>query len=129
MYSMKRNETAEHWCRRIAGIVCLTGAFAAPALALPEKEGVTLSPDGQLSVTLHEPQGGAESFVLSLKCGEKEVFRCRSAASRCTSSSVETYPVPKGPHSASREPFSAIRLWPPNTRSVEDSPSPASAYT
>ena len=75
MYSMKRNETAEHWCRRIAGIVCLAGAFVAPALALPEKEGVTLSPDGQLSVTLHEPQGGAEGFALSLKCGEKEVFR------------------------------------------------------
>ena len=31
--------------------------------------------------------------------------------------------------SASRAPFSAIMLWPVNTRSVVDSPSPASAYT
>ena len=58
--------------------------------------------------------------------GWKVPSRCRSAHSRSTSISLTVRPVPKR-CSARRAPFSAIMLWPPKTRSVEDSPSPASA--
>ena len=59
--------------------------------------------------------------------GKVKVFiRRRSAASLATSISLMVSPVANR-RSARMVPFSAIRLWPANTRSVVDSPSPASA--
>ena len=57
-----------------------------------------------------------------------QVFaRRRSCTRRCKSTSAVTIPVVKGWLSASIAPFSAIKSCPAKTRSVEDSPSPASA--
>ena len=58
----------------------------------------------------------------------KVLVRRRSWISRSTSISLTVSPVANR-RSASRVPFSAIILWPVNTTSVVDSPSPASAYT
>ena len=61
--------------------------------------------------------------------GNVKVFiRRRSAESLSTSISLTVSPVANR-RSASSVPFSAMRLWPVNTRSVVDSPSPALAYT
>ena len=56
----------------------------------------------------------------------KVVMRRRSCSSRPMSSSLTVRPEANR-RSASSTPFSAIRLWPENTRSVVDSPSPALA--
>ena len=55
------------------------------------------------------------------------VMRRRSWIRRCRSMSAQVRPVVNSGASAKRVPFSAIRLCPENTMSVEDSPSPASA--
>ena len=60
--------------------------------------------------------------------GWKVFMRRRSYTSRFTSTSLTVRPEANR-RSARMVPFSAIILWPANTRSVVDSPSPASAYT
>ena len=85
--------------------------------------------EGETSLVREVSPGSREKDAwapYSLSTVGKVFIRRRSKTSLSTSISLTVSPVEKR-RCASRAPFSAIMLWPVKTKSVVDSPSPASA--